>query len=190
MPKLILIKHALPIIDPDIPAKTWLLSEEGQSATNIFAKTIKQYAPQHIFSSPEPKALETALTIANIIRIPFEIVNDLHEHERGTEPYSQTRAQFATQIQALFEHPDDIVYGSESANQALSRFYAGLLSAWRKYLNDSVAVISHGTVISAFVAHVIPTIDPFDLWNCLKMPDAVVLETDDHINFTLVKGCE
>ena len=190
MPKLILIKHALPIIDPEMPAKTWLLSEEGQMATSTFAKTIKQYAPQHIFSSPEPKALETALTIANTIRIPFEIVNELQEHDRDNEPYSQTRAQFATQIQNLFENPDKLVYGAETANEALSRFYTGLLSAWRKHRNENIAVISHGTVISAFVGHVIPSINAFDLWNCLKMPDAVVLDTDDHIHFTLVKGCE
>jgi len=114
----------------------------------------------------------------------------LQEHDRDNEPYSQTRAQFATQIQNLFENPDKLVYGAETANEALSRFYTGLLSAWRKHRNENIAVISHGTVISAFVGHVIPSINAFDLWNCLKMPDAVVLDTDDHIHFTLVKGCE
>jgi broad specificity phosphatase PhoE len=190
MPRLILIKHALPIIDPQAPSKTWLLSEEGQNTTTTFARTLKDYQPRHIFSSPEPKALETALTIANVFHIPFEIVNDLHEHHRANEPYDHDRTTFINKIKAFFENPNQLVYGEETAEQARTRFHVGLLSAWRKHREENIAVVSHGTVISLFVAHLIPTINPLELWNCLKMPDAVVLETDDHVNFTLIKGCE
>lgn len=189
MPKLILIKHALPIIIPEKPANTWLLSEEGQKATETLANAIKQYTPQHLFSSPEPKALETALTLTTSLKIPFKIVDDLHEHRRNNEPYDNDHAQFVAKVKNFFENPEKLVYGEETATQARARFHVGVLGAWRKHRNDDVAVVAHGTVISLFVAHVIPTINPFELWNCLKMPDAVVLETDDHVNFTLIKGC-
>jgi len=189
MPKLILIKHALPIIIPEKPANTWLLSEEGQKATGTFALTLKQHHPQHIFSSPEPKALETALTLTNILKIPFQIVDDLHEHQRTNEPYDQDHAQFIAKVKYFFENPEKLVYGEETATQARARFHVGLLGAWRKHRHDNIAVVTHGTVISLFVSHVIPNTAPFEVWNCLKMPDAVVLETDDHVNFTLVKGC-
>ncbi|MCU0480931.1 MAG: phosphoglycerate mutase family protein [Anaerolineae bacterium] len=190
MPKLILIKHAKPLITPDTPAKSWLLSEEGQHDTEAFALTLKPYQPQQIFSSPEPKALETALTLTHALKIPFSIVDDLHEHQRANEPYDSDRAVFINKMKNLFNNPDKLVYGEETANQARTRFHAGLLGAWRKFRDNNIAVVAHGTVISLFVAQVIPTIDGFALWNCLKMPDAVVLDTVDFSHFTLVKGCE
>ncbi|HRF97262.1 MAG TPA: histidine phosphatase family protein, partial [Aggregatilineales bacterium] len=149
---------------PQIPSKTWLLSEEGQNTTTTFARTLKDYQPRHIFSSPEPKALETALTIANVFHIPFEIVTDLHEHHRANEPYDHDRATFINKIKAFFDHPNQLVYGEETAEQARTRFQAGLLSAWRKHRTENIAVVSHGTVISLFVAHLIPSINPLELW--------------------------
>lgn len=190
MPKLILIKHAKPIIAPDMPTKSWLLSDDGQKDTKTFALTLKTYHPQHLFSSPEPKAIETALTLTTGLKIPFSIVDDLHEHQRINEPYDHDRASFVSKIKNLFDNPDKLVYGEETANQARARFHVGLLGAWRKYREDNIAVVTHGTVISLFVAHLIPSINGFELWNCLKMPDAVVLDTVDFSHFSLIKGCE
>jgi broad specificity phosphatase PhoE len=190
MPKLILIKHAKPLITPNMPAKSWLLSEEGQKDTENFAFMLKPYQPQQIFSSPEPKAMETALTLTTVLKIPFLIVDDLYEHQRANEPYDDDRAVFISKIKNLFDNPDKLVYGEETANQALIRFHVGLLSAWRKFRDDNIAVVTHGTVMSLFMAHVIPTINGFELWNCLKMPDAVVLDTSDFSHFSLIKGCE
>lgn len=190
MTKLILIKHAKPLIMPDTPAKSWLLSEEGQKDTQDFALALKMYEPHQIFSSPEPKAMETALTLTTVLKIPFAIVDDLHEHQRTNEPYDHDRTTFINKVKNLFDNPDALVYGEETANQARTRFHNGLLGAWRKHRDSNIAVVTHGTVISLFVAHLIPSINGFELWNCLKMPDAVVLDTADYIHFNLIKGCE
>jgi len=188
MPKLILIKHAQPTIVPENPPNTWQLSPEGHEATRTFAPIVKNYTPKHIFSSPEHKALETALTLAESLHIGFEIVEDLYEHERSNEKF-EDHDIFVDKIRHFFAHPDELIYGQETANHARVRFHVGLLGAWRKFRHHDVAVVAHGTVISLFVAHVIPEIDGFELWKCLKLPDMVVLETDDFNDFTLIKGC-
>jgi broad specificity phosphatase PhoE len=188
MPNLILIKHAQPIVVPENPPNTWQLSEEGYIAIRQFAPSVKEYTPKHIFSSPEDKAIETALALAEALHIGFEIVDNLYEHERSNEKF-EDHDVFITKMKAFFAHPNELVYGSETANNARARFHIGLMNVWRKHRHHDVAVVAHGTVISLFVAHAIPTIDPFELWRCLKLPDMVVLHTDDFTDFTLIKGC-
>ncbi len=188
MPKLILIKHAQPIIIPQNPPHTWQLSPEGQEATHAFASLVKEFTPKHIFSSPEDKAIETALILAENLHIGFEIVGDLYEHERSNEKF-EDHDIFVDKVRNFFAHPDELVYGQETATHARARFHVGLLGAWRRHRHHDVAVVAHGTVISLFVSHVIPEIDGFELWKCLKSPDMVVLQTDDFANFTLIKGC-
>lgn len=189
MPKLILIRHAQPAIVPQDPPHTWQLSSQGQDATRDFVSQLKAYKPKHIFSSPESKALETALILAEILHIGFEIVNDLYEHERSNEKFIEPDI-FAQKMRDFFTRADELVYGQETANNARARFHIALLNAWRNHRHHNVAVVAHGAVISLFVAHVIPHIDGFELWQCLKLPDMVVLETDDFVDFKLIKGCE
>ena len=71
MPLLILVKHALPQIEPTIPAKQWRLSEEGQHLSRVLARKLVHYELDLIFSSVEPKAMETAHIVATTLEKPM-----------------------------------------------------------------------------------------------------------------------
>jgi len=80
---LILVKHSLPEILEDIPAREWHLSEEGRERARKLAGKLMGYQTEIIISSVEPKARETAAILAKNLGLEFREVEDLHEHDRS-----------------------------------------------------------------------------------------------------------
>ena len=60
MLRLILVKHSLPEIVPDIPSAKWHLSDEGRRRALVLAGRLSSFEPSRVVSSHEPKAVETA----------------------------------------------------------------------------------------------------------------------------------
>lgn len=93
-------------------------------------------------------------------------------------PYLADEAAFHTHIAALFAHPDERVFGEETARAALTRFTAALDAALAHAAERSVAVVAHGTVLSLYVANRFG-LDGFALWYRLGMPAFVVTDAPD-----------
>ena len=174
MSLLILVRHSVPEIVPEKAAHQWGLSQEGRALCIPLAETLSQFQPAIIVSSTEPKATETAAMIAHHLGEPFTPVKGLHEHERGNVPYFSTREHFQTAIRNLFLHPDELIFGKETAVQALTRYKSAVTQLVTAYPGQNMILVSHGTVMSLFVAHYNP-VDAFDFWEKLKLPDFVVL---------------
>ncbi|MCK4724647.1 MAG: histidine phosphatase family protein [Anaerolineales bacterium] len=82
---LVLIRHALPAIDKSVPAPAWSLSVEGRRKLKALSRYLSNYFPAKVYSSQEPKAVETAqLSIPN--HMASEVITDwrLNEHHRET----------------------------------------------------------------------------------------------------------
>ena len=73
----------------------------------------------------------------------------------------------------FFDRPDELVLGSETAEQACERFAASIENAILTGQKD-IIVVTHGTVISLFIASV-AQVDPMSLWQQLGLPSYVVL---------------
>lgn len=65
MRKLILIKHAMPVLRDGVPPAHWELSEEGRHATVSLAKELAVFPIVAVLTSTEPKARETARVLAD-----------------------------------------------------------------------------------------------------------------------------
>ncbi|MEA3335401.1 MAG: histidine phosphatase family protein [Chloroflexota bacterium] len=179
MSRLILVKHSLPQIDPQIPSATWRLSEVGRTRCLALASTLADYKPDAVVASVEPKALQTAQIVGQRLGLPVETAPDLQEHDRRNEPWRDDPAEFERSVQGLLENPQELVYGTETGAQALRRFSSGLAAVTGRYRDQSVAVVSHGTVISLFVAQV-AGLEPVSFWRSLGLPSVVVLSQPDH----------
>ncbi len=186
MNHLILVKHSLPEIVPAIPAKKWRLSKEGQDRCKTLAGKIIPYSPDVVIASLEPKAIETAQIIARQMDKSFRIFEGLHEHDRTGVEFMD-REQFESQVHDLFEHPDQLVFGKETARQAQERFSNALISIVVKYSSQNIAVISHGTVITLFVEKV-TGMEPFSFWKKLGLPSFVAFSLPDHKLLTIVES--
>lgn len=172
---LILVKHALPQIIPTQPAPAWRLSDEGRRQCDPLADALAHWKPDTLITSEEPKAAETARIVAQRLDIPWRTAPGLHEHDRSNAPYLADKAAFHAQIAALLAQPDELVFGAETAHEALTRFTAALDAALADAAGRSIAVVAHGTVIALYVAHRFG-MDGFTLWWRLGLPALVVTD--------------
>ena len=176
MRKLVLVRHSVPEIRRDVPAADWRLSEAGLARARTFAKRLDPGTARTVFTSEEPKAIETAQALAFEWGLEVTRAAGLHEHER---PQAQmlTRDAFEARVRDLFARPDERVFGAESAARARRRFTMAVMRAVTASTDD-VIVVSHGTVITLFAAEA-GGVEPFAFWKKLEMPCAVELSLPD-----------
>ena len=177
MPVLILVKHALPQIDPTVPANQWRLSEEGQHFSQGLAQKLTQYELDLIVSSVEPKAIETAYIVATTLEKRVEVVEGLHEHDRDNVGFLEKK-KFEASVAQFFNQPDLLTFGNETANQAHHRFSRAVMGIIEKYPDKNIALVTHGTVLTLFVSRLVG-IEPFAFWKDLELPSWVVLSHPD-----------
>jgi broad specificity phosphatase PhoE len=184
MRRLILVRHSLPQIRPDAPARSWPLCDEGRRRCTPLARRLADYAPTAIMASVEPKAVETAQIVAATLGLPYETQEGLHEHERNNAGFLEADA-FEHAVRGLFARPDDLVFGRETARQAQDRFTLAIQHVHARHREGTVAVVAHGTVMALFVARH-AGVEPFALWQKLGAPSFVVLELPDYTLVTTV----
>jgi broad specificity phosphatase PhoE len=204
MPKLVLIKHSLPEVRPEHPPSRWRLSPEGSRLALGLAQELRPLGLARLFASREPKASQTAALVAERLGIPWEPLDGLEEHHRDHEPFLP-EAGFQEKVAGFFARPEDLVFGEETAAEALVRFERAIsavlhaaggasvthpegLESRPEVLEgrpgagaagsppQDVGIVAHGTVISLSAASKCG-IDGFDLWRRLGLPSYVVLET-------------
>jgi broad specificity phosphatase PhoE len=174
MSKLILVKHAPPQITPEVASNRWVLSSEGQARCEWLAGALAGQGVTALYSSLEPKALETAALAG--IRLGLEV-----RPRPGLQENDRTGLGFATAdgiralIRQFFEAPLERVMGEETAAEALERFEGAILKARAETSDQTIAVVAHGTVLTLLVAKHNP-ISAFEFWGGLGLPSFVVLD--------------
>lgn len=171
---LILVKHSVPEIEEGRHASAWPLSKEGQFRAHRLALELETYTPEVILSSDEPKARETAEILARHFQLDLKTVPDLREHDRSNVAYLPHDA-FQASVREFFRHPDRQVFGCETADEAHARFYRVVHSILNEHKHHTIVIVSHGTVISLFVARLTGGSD-VELWSKLGMPSFVALD--------------
>jgi broad specificity phosphatase PhoE len=169
----------MPQVDVETPAHQWRLRPEGVAAASAVAARLMtaDYRPTKIVASLEPKATQTGSIIAERLRRPFATMDGLHEHDRRGSGFLSTDV-FAARMRDLFAYPDAVVFGNESASAALARFAKAVDQIVSEETGD-VVVVSHGTVMSLFVASR-ARVDASELWAVLGLPSYVSLELPSH----------
>jgi broad specificity phosphatase PhoE len=178
MRKLILIKHASPLVIPGTPPEKWKLSDKGRETCSGLADALRAHDPKMIVSSEEPKAIETAQLAAARLRVPVDSAPALHEHDRSNVPHMRS-GEFISHVELMFRKPAERVLGRESANEALARFESAVNDVLTKHSDGNIAIVSHGTVIALFVAKYVDQ-KPFEWWRRLGLPAIVALTLPDY----------
>lgn len=170
---LILIRHGQSQPVEGVDAQRWGLSAEGLEQSQALASRLGPYAPSIVFSSYERKAVQTAEVVARGLDVPHVLWPGLHEHMRTAVPYFD-RETFLALVRRFFARPGELVFGQESAEQALTRFQTALYDLMDAYPRRTVAVVSHGTVLTLLLAPLVGE-DPYTFWERLGMPAYAVL---------------
>lgn len=169
MKQLILIRHAPTVPRPDQSAHTWTLSDAAAASCAKLAKLIQPQSIGTIVSSEEPKAKQTAAHLGEALQLKPETAPDLHETMRETAPYFDDIEDFQSAIHAAMQQPDLIIFGEEAFGSALIRFEAALTKCATNTEAHTMALVTHGTVMSLYLGHITQS-DPFSIWRQLEMP--------------------
>jgi broad specificity phosphatase PhoE len=172
--RLVLVKHAMPVVVDGVTPARWVLADAGRRDAAALAEQLARAGIARVVASEEPKARETGRILAERLGVPCETRTGLHEHDRSNVTRLDTREQFEARVRELFARPGELVYGVETADAALARFRAAVMDVVSENVEASVAVVSHGTVIALFVAAVTGG-EGFEIWKKLGLPSCVVL---------------
>jgi broad specificity phosphatase PhoE len=188
MKTLILIKHSLPEIAGNLPACEWRLSAVGRLRCKALAERLAPHHPTRLVASREPKAYETAEEVAAHLGLPLAPEDDLHEHVHREVGLLRAE-EFEAAVARFFAQPADLVFGSETADQAHRRFEQALSFILGKYHDESLAVVTHGRVLTLSLTRVLG-LDPFPFWKRLGLPSFAVAAWPDRRLLSLVDRVE
>lgn len=170
-----LVKHAQPVLDPARAAREWRLGPDGEEQARRLAAALARFLPFRLFSSPEPKAARTAEIISAHLRVHASTIEDLRELDRPVLPILASEEHAALNAR-VFARPDERTLGAESAQEARARFATAVRTHVSAHSHATHVFVTHGTVISLFVASIDTAIDAFELWKRLRCASFVVLD--------------
>jgi broad specificity phosphatase PhoE len=185
MPNLILVRHSLPEINPTVTASQWQLSEEGRQRCKSLAAALAPFEPDVFYTSTEPKAIETGQLVASRLNRRVESADGLHEHVRTDVAFGSTE-RFEKAVGQFFAQPAQLVFGSETADQAHQRFTEAIAAVLDRCPRKTVAIVTHGTVMTLYVSRALQ-LEPFGFWKRLGMPAFVALSYPDFNQVTVVE---
>jgi len=158
----------------------WPLSEEGRREAGVLARQNFWREIELIFSSPEPKALQTAWPSARRWGIPLEIVDCLHELHRP-----QLVPDYEMTIARLFAEPETSIAGMDPAAHAAKRITRCLKELVAAHLEQTLAVVSHGLILTLFLARLENRWPTVAEWRAIPFTGLAVMDTT---TWRLIKG--
>ena len=131
MRRLVLVRHSKPEIEPDKPASEWRLDDAGRHRSKLLAGTLCGFNADVVWSSKEPKAVETAEIVADALGVPVRTTDGLEEHHRIGVPYFPSRNELESAVeQFLARQVGGGFDGSDPMTQSeLADFDAGAARA-------------------------------------------------------------
>ncbi len=151
MTTLIFLRHAETHKDPNISAIDWTLSTYGYKQ----AQDVAELSPMHqtiaIYTSTESKSIETAKPLAKKLNRQIIQNKAFNEVLRGEtflskEDFEQEKTK---QLQDLNYH----AFNGESGFEALERFKNGIEEIILHHPNDTVLIVSHGTILNIYFSY-------------------------------------
>jgi broad specificity phosphatase PhoE len=168
---LYLVRHGRPLVRRDAPPHEWELDPAAYD--DIWALRVSGRLPARAacYSSPEPKATQTAqlLTDAQV-----GIVDDLRELVRDSTDWIDP---FEPVVRRAFAHPDVPAYDGwetvATCRARVTRAVDGILSA---HADEDVVLVGHGTAWTVLAAALTSTEPDLDRWAALGMPDVIDID--------------
>ena len=178
MTNLLLVRHSEPDWGPDLPPSQWVLTDRGRDRAKLLGEYLATRAVSTVFTSDERKAVETAEIAAGVAGIGNPVVDQgFREHDRDNSPRPSGIPRDELVIKCI-QSPDSLIWGNETVDAARQRFGSAISKAIPVDSPEVFAVVSHGTVITTFVADLLG-IDPVPLWRSMGVPWLVEIDWPD-----------
>jgi broad specificity phosphatase PhoE len=158
---LLLVRHALPVVDEDTPPAAWGLSAPGKRAAQLISPLVPASAV--LVSSPEPKAYDTLVLASGR---PVTRDARLGEVRRPPEPvdggYSALRLRYVSGDPPWgWEAPEDVVARIDTVIDEYA--VAG----------KQLVLAGHGMAFTTWLFQHGYVQDPAGFWSGLRLPDVL-----------------
>lgn len=160
------MRHAPVELDTARPAPEWGLSDEGRKLAARLATAPAWQDVVFVASSPEPKALDTALPIAEAADVGLRVEHDLREADRPGTPVVSSD-EYRGLVAAYLASPDQPVHEWESAREVRDRVRASIDGLAAEH-DGPLVVLSHGLALSLYSGLT------FDEWKAMPLPAVAV----------------
>lgn len=169
MAVLFLVRHGPSAVRPDVAAHNWELDPDRIGAVDALRDSGRLPAEAPWFSSPEPKALQTAHRLSDQ---DITVVEALREHERGPTSWFDDVAEWRAVVRRAFTDPDrPALAGWEPLTATRDR----LVPAVRRLVADNperdIVLVGHGTAWTLLVSELTDDPPDLDAWAEMQMPD-------------------
>jgi broad specificity phosphatase PhoE len=173
MRPLYLIRHASPVIRPGEPPREWPLSERGIAEAQTLAGTVADWDLEALYCSSEAKARSTALIIGDAIGLTVRVADTFDELRIAD--WISNADEFNDAVRAVLEG-EAPPRGAESRTDAAERFAEGVAIAAAGPM--PAAIVSHGRILTAYLAEHRPLESAFEYWRSIPMPGWVRIDLD------------
>jgi hypothetical protein len=169
--RLILVRHAMPAVDPAVPSSDWPLAWDSRVASRLLRLHVTH--PAYYVASTELKAAQTMQEIAGAQRVVTD--DDLAEVHRPHHWFSDEDYRAAALAYASGTCPD----GWEPHDAVIARFDAAVVrhAAAAAAQGRTLVLGTHGLAPTVWMAsryRLDP--DPAGFWSQLRFPDIVEID--------------
>ncbi|GAA1793063.1 hypothetical protein GCM10009682_13660 [Luedemannella flava] len=158
---IVLVRHAMPLIDPDADPATWPLSPEGEAAARALGPSLP--ADAVLVASDEPKAHAT-LALATGLDVTADA--RLREVTRPREPY---RDDFAHARRAYVSGSPPP--GWEPPSAVVARIDAAIVA--HRVEGRPLVLAGHGMAFTTWLSARGLIADAAAFWSALRLPDMI-----------------
>jgi len=155
--EIILIRHAIPvrrelesgIADPE-------LSEAGNRQSELLADYLSSETIDAIYTSPMRRAQETALPLAQVLKMKTTVVEGVAEYDRNSEWYVPVEELKAANDPRWLELISGEWNGTDESESDFShRVNTSIETIINQHPSQRVAVVCHGGVINTYIASIL-----------------------------------
>lgn len=155
--ELLFIRHAIPIrreLDSGVADPE--LSAAGTEQARRLAEYLTTESLDAIYSSPLRRARETAAPLAAACALEIEVLDGFAEYDRSSNSYVPVEELKATNDPRWIEMRDGLwTSDDESEEEFVARVVRSAEEVVARHSGERVAVVCHGGVINAYLAHVL-----------------------------------
>jgi len=164
MAQVVLVRHAMPETEPDVPAERWRLGDDGRAAARELADALPRAS--FALTSDEPKAQQTAEELVAVCGGTLAVDARVAETRRP-HVWDVRFRELARQYVAGRRHP-----GWEPHDGVVARFDAAIRAGLGASHGAPLVVVSHGQAMTLWLHGVGAIDDAPRLWSHLDFPDA------------------
>ncbi len=168
-----LVRHGLPRPEPDRPAHEWPLSPAARAGLQALRASGVLPAEAAWFSSPEPKAAETASALA---RRSVPVCDGLREALRSPHGFDE-RSGFEDAVRRSFAAPAHSVHpGWEPLTRTRARVVAVVRTLLAAHPGPELVLVGHGTAWTLLVGALTDSPPDVAAWAAMRMPDHTAID--------------